>query len=120
MTVNDENESITKSELINRLAEKRPSLSLKEVELSVNCLLETISSALEQGRRTEIRGFGSFDTRERAPRQARNPKTGERVLTPATRSVHFKPGKELAVRINAAGAHEPQVETVQEMDAVTD
>ena len=61
-----------------------------------------MADALVQGKRIEIRGFGSFDLHCRPPRIARNPKTGEAINLPAKVVVHFKPGKEMRDRVNAA------------------
>ncbi len=91
---------MVKSELINLLAEKQRLLSVKDVELSVNHLLERMSDALTGHERIEIRGFGSFSLHYRPPRKAHNPKTGERVHTEAKYTPHFKPGKELRERVN--------------------
>ena len=64
-----------------------------------------MSKSLILGRRIEIRGFGSFTLHYRAPRKAHNPKTGERVVTEAKYSPHFKPGKALRERINESKEH---------------
>jgi integration host factor subunit beta len=64
-----------------------------------------MADALVQGERVEIRGFGSFDLHHRPPRIGRNPKTGETVNLPAKVAVHFKPGKDMRDRVNAA--HNP-------------
>jgi integration host factor subunit beta len=84
------------------LDEKFPELQLKDVELAVNCMFEQMNTALENGERIEIRGFGGFSLRHRPPRLGRNPKTGEAVQLPAKIVLHFKPGKELKDRVNAA------------------
>ena len=55
-----------------------------------------------QGERIEIRDFGSFNLHHRPPRIARNPRTGEAVDLPAKVKVHFKPGKEMRDRVDAA------------------
>ena len=91
-----------KSELMNALNEKLPELQGKDVELALNCILEHMANALVQGERIEIRGFGSFDCRRRPPRLARNPMTGDTVNLPAKVAIHFKPGKEMRVRVDAA------------------
>ncbi len=91
---------MVKSELINRIASQQDSLSLKDVELSVNHILERMSSNLGKGGRIEIRGFGSFSLHYRPPRKAHNPKTGERVYTEAKYTPHFKPGKDLRERVD--------------------
>lgn len=65
-------------------------------------MINQISEALAGAERVEIRGFGSLDIRTRPPRIGRNPKTGESVNLIATTVTHFKPGKELRDRVNAA------------------
>jgi integration host factor subunit beta len=93
---------VVKSELVHALKEKIPELEFRNVELAVNCMLEQMTTAIAQGERIEIRDFGSFDCRHRPPRIARNPKTGEAVNSPAKVAIHFKPGKEMRDRVNAA------------------
>jgi len=90
-----------KSELIRALNEKLPSLHDKDVGLAVNCMLNQMAEALNTGERIEVRGFGSFDLRHRAPRFARNPKSGEPINLPAKIFIHFKPGKEMRSRVDA-------------------
>jgi integration host factor subunit beta len=96
---------VVKSELIRALNEKLPELQQRDVELALNCILTQMSDALVQGERIEIRGFGGFDLRHRPPRIARNPKTGEAVNLPAKVVLHFKPGKEMRDRVDAARDH---------------
>ena len=91
---------MTKSELIDRLAQRQTYLSHKDVELAVKLLLENICQSLSQDERIEIRGFGSFSLHHRPPRIGRNPKTGEPVSIPPKRVPHFKPGKEMRERVN--------------------
>jgi integration host factor subunit beta len=93
---------VIKSELIRALNEKLPELQVRDVELALNCILGQMADALVQGKRIEIRGFGSFDLHCRPPRIARNPKTGEAINLPAKVAVHFKPGKEMKGRVNKA------------------
>jgi len=68
---------MTKSELIDQLANLQKHLAHLDVELGVKSVLEQMSAALANGERIEIRGFGSFSLHYRAPRMGRNPKTGE-------------------------------------------
>lgn len=96
---------MVKSELINRISGKQENLSLRDVELSVNHILERMSGCLSSRERIEIRGFGSFSLHYRPPRKAHNPKTGERVYTEAKYTPHFKPGKEMRERINESRQH---------------
>ena len=93
---------MTKSELVQVLKEKLPELQQRDVELAVNCILAQMSDAIAKGERIEVRGFGSFDLRHRPARIARNPKTGEAVNLPAKVVLHFKPGKEMRDRVDAA------------------
>ena len=93
---------MTKSELIESLAKKQPSLALKDVELAVKCVIEKMNQALSSGERIEIRGFGSFSLHKRPPRTGRNPKTGESVDLAEKYVPHFKPGKELRDRVDSA------------------
>jgi len=91
---------MTKSELIERIAEHQEQLSVKDIELSVKMILEYMSQVLSLGERIEIRGFGSFSLHFREPRTGRNPKTGETVYLSGKYVPHFKPGKELRDRVN--------------------
>ena len=91
---------MTKSELIEIIAQKQPHLAYKDVELSVKTMLEQMSQTLASGERIEIRGFGSFSLHYRPPRIGRNPKTGDAVALPGKYVPHFKPGKELRERVD--------------------
>ncbi|QEW05692.1 integration host factor subunit beta [Nitrincola iocasae] len=93
---------MTKSELIERLIEQHPQLSVKDVELAVKTMLDHMTEALSDGDRIEIRGFGSFSLHYRAPRIGRNPKTGEAVSLDAKYVPHFKPGKEMRDQVNSS------------------
>lgn len=91
---------MTKSELIDVLAEDYDLLSVKDIELSVRTMLDHMTESLSSGQRIEIRGFGSFSLHYRAPRIGRNPKTGESVSLDEKYVPHFKPGKELREQVN--------------------
>ena len=92
--------AMTKSELIERIADRQDQMSVKDVEQAVKTILETMSAMLAEGDRIEIRGFGSFSLHYRAPRVGRNPKTGEAVNLSGKYVPHFKPGKEMRDRVN--------------------
>ncbi|MCG8391448.1 MAG: integration host factor subunit beta [Pseudomonadales bacterium] len=92
--------ALTKSELIDRIADRQTQLSPKDVELAVKTLIEQMADSLSGGGRIEIRGFGSFSLHFRAPRVGRNPKTGASVELHGKYVPHFKPGKELRERVN--------------------
>ncbi|MGQ9724249.1 MAG: integration host factor subunit beta [Tepidimonas sp.] len=86
---------MNRSDLFDALAERYPHLTASDAEAAVKTLLEAMTESLVAGHRIEIRGFGSFVVSKRAARQARNPRTGERVAVPPKRVAHFKPGKAL-------------------------
>ena len=93
---------MNKSDLINALARKQTHLTKKEVERTVDCMIDAMTKALLAKDRIEIRGFGCFSLRYYASRQGRNPFTGKTIPLPAKHLPHFKPGKELLQRVNAA------------------
>lgn len=96
-----------KSELIANLAANMTHLPEKQVTDGINHILDLMREALIEGNRIEIRGFGSFSLHYRPPRNAHNPKTGEKVLTHEKYSPHFKPGKELRERVDASKEETP-------------
>ena len=96
---------MTKSELVEKIAEVQTQLSAKDVELAVKMMLDHMAEALAAGERIEIRGFGSFSLHYRAARLGRNPKTGERVELDGKYVPHFKPGKELRERVTFLNLH---------------
>src|SRR5438045_8868431 len=83
--------SVTKSELIARLAQRYPQLVAKDAEYAVKMILDAMTQALLAGNRIEIRGFGSFGLNYRPPRTGRNPKSGEKVQVPEKSEPHSKP-----------------------------
>jgi integration host factor subunit beta len=98
---------MTKADLIDevsRLAE----LTRKDSEVIVETIFESVVRSLRVGDKIEIRGFGSFRTRQRKPRVGRNPKTGDRVEVPAKKIPFFKPSKELKDMVNNYVEPQPQ------------
>lgn len=93
---------MTKSELIQRLAERNPHLLQRDAERIVATILEEITAALARGDRVELRGFGAFSVKQRAARVGRNPRTGEAVDVSAKVVPYFKTGKELRERLNGS------------------
>jgi len=91
-----------KSELIQKLGRRFPHLYQRDVELLVNTILGEITTALVDGRRVELRGFGAFSVRKRDARKARNPKTGQEVNIGERNAIYFRTGKDLRERINKA------------------
>lgn len=91
---------MTKSELIQRIAEQNPHLYHRDVERIVTTIFEEITDALAQGSRVELRGFGAFSVKAREARVGRNPRTGEAVPVEAKMVPFFKTGKQLRDRMN--------------------
>ena len=91
---------MTKSQLIQRIAHTQPLLAPRDVEHSVNVMLEHMAAWLAAGGRIEIRGFGTFSLRHRPARSARNPRSGAAISLPARYAPHFKPGKALRERVD--------------------
>jgi integration host factor subunit beta len=102
---------LTKSDLITRLTGKFENLGAsngsentvldhKDCELCVRTILNSMVSALSKGSRIEVRGFGTFAVTARPERTGRNPKTGESVLVPEKKVLHFKCGKDLRNKLN--------------------
>jgi integration host factor subunit beta len=84
-----------KPELIKRIAARQHGLSLQDVTLSVDRILDFLADNLSKNRRIEIRNFGNLSLHYREARVAHNPKTGTKTSIPAKHKAHFKPGKEL-------------------------
>jgi integration host factor subunit beta len=90
---------MTKADLIEEVS-RLADLTRKDSEIIVETIFESIVNSLRAGDKIEIRGFGSFRTRQRKPRVGRNPKTGDRVDVPAKKIPFFKPSKELKDVVN--------------------
>ena len=102
----DNNHTMTKAELVEEVT-RATELPRKESEAVVETIFDAIIGALQTDDKIEIRGFGSFRTRQRRGRTGRNPKTGAKVDVPAKKIPFFKPSKELKDYVNnprAAGA----------------
>lgn len=102
-----------KSQLIQRVASDNPHLYHKDIERIVNVIFDEIIEAMVRGDRVELRGFGAFTVKQRAPRLGRNPRTGASVQVQEKRVPFFKTGRELRLRLNpgeesASGAEQPR------------
>lgn len=97
---------MTKSELIQRLAERNHHLYLRDVEKIVETIFEEITTALVNDDRVELRGFGAFSVKHREARTGRNPRTGETVYVETKRLPFFKTGKALRDRLNGEESSE--------------
>jgi integration host factor subunit beta len=91
---------MTRSDLVEALAERFGQLTHRDAEFAVKALLEAMSDSLARGHRIELRGFGSFTISHRPPRMGRNPRSGEQVAIPEKRVPHFKPGKALREEVD--------------------
>src|SRR5246127_2232764 len=95
---------MTKADLIDEVS-RQVELTRKDSEVIVETIFDSIVHSLRAGDKIEIRGFGSFRTRQRNSRVGRNPKTGDRVDVPAKKIPFFKPSKELKDLVNQAAAN---------------
>lgn len=91
---------MTRSDLVQKLADKNPHLMQKDVERLINTIFEEITVALTRGDRVELRGFGAFSTKKREARSGRNPRTGQTVSVAGKIVPFFKTGKQLRDRLN--------------------
>jgi integration host factor beta subunit len=91
---------MTKNDLIKKLQEELKTYSLKDVTYVVNIIFDSMVEAIKRGERIELRGFGSFEVRERKPRMGRNPKSGAQVKLQERKVPFFKTGKELRIMVN--------------------
>lgn len=89
-----------RSQLVDKLAQNFNQKSMHEIGEYVRIIVTTLADALSQEQRIELRGFGTFSLHYHPPRNAHNPKTGKRLVTPAKYLPHFKPGKILRRRVN--------------------
>ena len=92
---------MTRSELVDRLHSRVPTLTHDDAKSVVDVILRAITSSLVSDSRVEIRGFGSFSLNYRQPRVGRNPKSGEAVQFPGKCVPYFKAGKEIREGVNA-------------------
>ena len=99
---------MTKSELVQRLAEANPHLYQRDVEVIVTAIFDEISAALSRGDRVELRGFGAFSVKNRPARTGRNPRTGAHVSVEKKSVPFFKTGKEMRERLNRPAETPPQ------------
>ena len=90
---------MNKAELITKMAEKSQ-LTKKDAETALKAFVESVQEALENGEKVQLVGFGTFETRERAAREGRNPRTKETISIPASTVPVFKAGKEFKERVN--------------------
>jgi integration host factor subunit beta len=111
---------MTKAELVDHVT-ALGDLTRRDGEVIVETLFDSIIEALKSNDKVEVRGFGSFRSRQRKPRTGRNPKTGESVAVPAKRVPYFKPSKELRDLVNpgeANGAGKKKAATAHEAHVV--
>ncbi|EPX83889.1 integration host factor subunit beta [Salipiger mucosus] len=95
-----------KSELIQKICDENPHLTLREADVIVDTIFEEITETLARGDRVELRGFGAFSVRHRPAREGRNPRTGEAVNVEEKFVPFFKAGKGLRERVDES--HKPQ------------
>ena len=89
---------MNKAELITSMAEKSQ-LTKTDAESALKAFIDSVQEALENGDKVQLIGFGTFETRERAAREGRNPRTKETITIPASTVPVFKAGKEFKDRV---------------------
>lgn len=94
--------TITKKELVNRIADRTTVTKVVAKDI-IQSFLDSIIEELAAGNRLEFREFGVFETKERAARRAQNPRTLEKVSVPAKRIVKFKVGRMMRERVSGEG-----------------
>ena len=95
---------MVKSELLERFAYKLSQLTPKDARIGAALILQAIAGALAEGRRIELRGFGSFIVQVRPARLGRNPLIGVSVRIPEKQIIRFRPAREMEVRVNAGSS----------------
>jgi len=91
---------VTKTQLIDAVA-NTSGHTKKDLEVVIDSVLEHMGEALAKGEKVDLRGFGSFSSKDKKARTGRNPKTGEAIEIAARKAVGFKPSKELAAKVNS-------------------
>ena len=89
-----------KSKLLDQLSKSYPNFLKKDLEKFSKIILNEIKNSLKRGERVELRGFGVFSSKIQKARISRNPRTGEKVNTPAKKTIHFKMAKEMFKQLN--------------------
>jgi DNA-binding protein HU-beta len=94
------NERIKKADLLKKIKENGEYTSSKEAEKALDAVVASIKETLEEGKKVQILGFGTFEVRHRAEKQAINPKTKVPYIQPAKNAPAFKAGKDLKEAVN--------------------
>ena len=92
--------AIVKSKLLKQLSDNYPNFLKKDLEKSLNIVLNEIKLALNKGENVELRDFGTWSVQTQKAKLSRNPKTGEKLETPEKKTIHFKMSKELFKKLN--------------------
>ena len=92
--------AIVKSKLLKQLSDNYPNFLKKDLEKSLNIVLNEIKLALNKGENVELRDFGTWSVQNQKAKLSRNPKTGEKLETPEKKTIHFKMSKKLFQKIN--------------------
>ncbi|MDR2158035.1 MAG: integration host factor subunit beta [Holosporaceae bacterium] len=91
---------MTRSDLVARISEIYPYMHISHVEKVVSIVMDSIMDTIKDGRRVELRGFGSFSIRKREKSEGRNPRTGEKVIVEEKKVPFFKAGRQLKDMVN--------------------
>ena len=93
-------ETFTRSDIESLLKKEFPNLSKLEISMAIDVFIQTITESVALDEKVEIRGFGSFTTRNINARKGRNPNSGEKLIIPARKYPHFKVAKELRLIVD--------------------
>jgi integration host factor subunit beta len=107
---------MTKAELVEKVA-NQINLTKKQTEVVVNTVFSSITDSLAEGKKVELRGFGSFRIRQRNARVGRNPKSGQKVDVPSKKVPFFKAGKELRELVDEQEAQEAAREAQENQES---
>ena len=92
---------MNKTQMVKEIAGRIEGASQKDIGVVIDATIETIKETLANGEKIQLVGFGTFEVSERAERMGRNPKTGEEIVIPASKSPKFKAGKAFKDEVNA-------------------
>lgn len=100
---------MTKSELIREIAQQYNYLNIEQIKIIVDSIFKKLTDSLVEGKRIEIRGFGSFSIRKRNERTAINPKTNKLIEVQSKKAVYFRLGKEFFDKLNASNQNTKEI-----------
>ena len=92
--------TVNKSEILNQLSKTYPNILKKDLSKFINIFLQEIKKAIKNNERVELRRWGIFYPKVQKSRNSRNPKTGEKIISPQKKNIYFKMSSELFKKLN--------------------